>query len=66
MKKLIIVLFVVSLIAMMLAIPAFANPPNPACNGLDVAHSGIHSSGTQGEMRLHDLRAANHCGHSSP
>ena len=63
MKKLIIVLFVVLLIAMVVAIPAFANPPNPACNGLDVAHDRIHDSGTQGELQLHDLRTANHCGH---
>jgi hypothetical protein len=63
MKKLIIVLFVVSLMVMMFAIPAFANPATPACNGLDVAHSRIHASGTQGELQLHDLRIANHCGH---
>ena len=63
MKKLIIVLFVVLLVAMMVAIPAFANPSTPACNGLDVAHSEIHEDGTQGELQLHDLRAANHCGH---
>ena len=63
MKKLIIVLFVVLLIAMVVAIPAFANPPTPACNGLDVAHAGIHGSGTQGEVQLHDLRIAKHCGH---
>ena len=63
MKKLIIVLFVVLLVAMMVAIPAFANPATSACNGLDVAHSQIHSSGTEGELQLHDLRIANHCGH---
>ncbi len=45
------------------AAPAFADPPTPACNGLDVAHSQVHSSGTQGEQILHDLRPANHCGH---
>ena len=63
MKKLIIVLIVVSLIALLAAIPAFANPPTPACNGLNVAHSQIHASGTQGELQLHDLRIANHCSH---
>ncbi len=63
MKKLIIVLIVVSLIALLIAIPAFANPATPACNGLDVAHARIHSSGTQGELQLHDLRIAKHCGH---
>ena len=63
MKKVIIVLILVSLIAMLVAIPAFANAPTPACNGLNVAHEQIHSSGTQGELQLHDLRAANHCGH---
>ncbi len=64
MKKLIIVLIVVLLIAMVVAVPAFANSPTPACNGLDVAHGRIHASGTQGELQLHDLRAANHCSHS--
>ncbi len=63
MKKLIIVIILVSLIALLAAIPAFANPPAPACNGLNVAHSKIHASGTQGELQLHDLRAAKHCGH---
>ncbi len=63
MKKLIIVLILVSLTVLLFAIPAFANPPNPACNGLDVAHDRIHGSGTQGELQLHDLRTANHCGH---
>ncbi len=63
MKKLIIVFILVSLIALLVAIPAFANPPTPACNGLDVAHEKIHGSGTQGELQLHDLRIAKHCGH---
>ncbi len=63
MKKLIIVLILVSLIALLVAIPAFADPPTPACNGLDVAHGRIHGSGTQGELQLHDLRDANHCSH---
>ncbi len=40
-----------------------ASPPNPACNGLDVAHAQVHGSGTQGELALHDLRGANHCSH---
>lgn len=43
--------------------PATANPSNAACNGLDRAHARIHASGTQGELTLHDLRVANHCGH---
>lgn len=63
MKKLIIVIILVSLIALVVAIPAFAEPPTQACNGLNVAHSQIHASGTQGELQLHDLRIANHCGH---
>ena len=41
--------------------PAVADPPSKACNGLDRAHHNMHESGTQGEMRLHDLRDANHC-----
>lgn len=45
------------------AAPAAANDPNAACNGLDRAHDRIHGSGTQGELTLHDLRLANHCGH---
>ena len=63
MKKLIIIFIVVSLMAMMFAIPAFADAPNAACNGLDEAHAQIHGTGTQAELRLHDLRIANHCGH---
>lgn len=43
--------------------PAGADPPTQACNGLDQAHEQVHSSGTQGELRLHDLRGANHCSH---
>ena len=63
MKKLIIVLILVTLIALLLTIPAFANPPTPACNGLNVAHGRIHDSETQGEHQLHTLREANHCKH---
>ena len=63
MKKLIIVLILVSLIALLVAIPAFANAPTPACNGLDVAHEQVHGSMTKGELQLHDLRGANHCSH---
>ena len=63
MKKLIIILIIVSLMTLLIAIPAFANPPTPACNGLDRAHTQIHASGTEGELQLHDLRLANHCGH---
>ena len=51
------------LLVMVVAVVAFANSPTSACNGLDVAHERIHSSGTQGELTLHDLRANNHCGH---
>ena len=43
--------------------PAAANPPNPACNGLDRAHANIHGTGSVAEIVLHDLRAANHCSH---
>jgi hypothetical protein len=46
-----------------LAIPATANAPSAACTGLDRAHHQIYASGTQGELVLHDLRIANHCGH---
>lgn len=46
-----------------MASPAGANPPTPACSGLDQAHSRIHSSGIEGELQLHDLRVVNHCGH---
>ncbi len=63
MKKLIIVLILVSLVTLLLTIPAFANPPTPACNGLNVAHGRIHDSETQGEHQLHTLRLANHCSH---
>lgn len=63
MKKLIILVIVISMMALLFAVPAFANPPTPACKGLDVAHDQIHDSATQGELQLHALRDANHCGH---
>ena len=63
MKKLIILLLVISMMALVLAVPAFANAPSPACNGLDVAHDQTHGSSTQGELQLHALRDANHCDH---
>lgn len=63
MRKIILALVSATLLLVVTAAAAFANPPTPACNGLDVAHGRIHSSGTQGELTLHDLRAANHCGH---
>ena len=46
-----------------MALPAAANPPTAACNGLDVAHSQTHGSATNAELKHHDLRLANHCGH---
>jgi len=61
MIKLIIVLLLVSLITLLLSIPAFANPPTPACNELNVAHGRIHDPETRGEDQLHTLRLANHC-----
>ena len=60
-------LFVTVAIAVVMALgvvgPAAANPPNPACNGLDRAHDNVHGTGSVAELVLHDLRAANHCGH---
>ena len=63
MRKLIIVLMVSLMLSLATAATVFADPPTPACNGLDVAHGQIHSSGTQAESMLHDLRGAsqNHC-----
>ncbi len=68
-KKILGFVFAAALLAAM-AMPLFsgagtasANPPTAACNGLEGAHNQIHSSGTQGELTLHDLRAANHCSH---
>ena len=63
MKKVLIALTAATLLTMSTLAVAFASPPGPACNGLDVAHAQIHASGTQGEMTLHHLRTANHCGH---
>lgn len=63
MKKILLAMVVVVVLTLSTAAAAFANPLAPACNGLDVAHDRIHSSGTQGELTLHDLRAKNHCGH---
>ncbi len=65
-KRILGFVFAAALLAAM-AVPLFggvgtalAEPPTPACNGLDVAHGKIHSSGTQGEMTLHVLRDHNH------
>ena len=45
------------------ATAASAGDATPACEGLDVAHDQIHSSGTTGELVLHDLRGHDwhHC-----
>ena len=63
MKKVLFAGLVVVALTLVSAGAAFANPAHPGCNGLDRAHSNIHSSGTQGELTLHDVRAAKHCGH---
>ena len=63
MQKIILALISATLLLVVTAVVAFANPPTSACNGLDVAHDLIHGSGTQGELTLHDLRVAKHCGH---
>ena len=63
MKKILPAMVVAVVLTLSTAVVAFANSPTSACNGLDVAHERIHSSGTQGELTLHDLRANNHCGH---
>ena len=63
MKKLIILLIVISMMALLFTVPAFADAPTPACSGLDVAHDQIHGSATQGELQLHALRDAKHCDH---
>ena len=63
MKKLLSAIVVSLLLALSTAVVAFANPPTPACNGLDVAHHQTHGSGTQGELTLHSLRTGNHCAH---
>ena len=63
MRRLLIAAAMAVVMAIGVAAPAAANDPNAACNGLDRAHDRIHGSGTQGELTLHDLRLANHCGH---
>ena len=63
MRRLLTTLAIAIAMAVGLALPAAANPPRPACNGLNQAHTKIHASGTQGELQLHDLRMASHCGH---
>jgi hypothetical protein len=63
MRRLLISAAMAVIMAIGAAGPATANPPNAACNGLDRAHQRVHASGTQGELTLHDLRVANHCGH---
>jgi hypothetical protein len=63
MRRLLISAAIAVVMAIGVAGPATANPPNAACNGLDKAHDRIHASGTEGEFVLHDLRVVNHCGH---
>ncbi len=63
MRKVLISVVAAALLLLAASAVAFAGPPTPACNGLDVAHSQVHSSGTQGELTMHDLRVANHCSH---
>ena len=63
MRKVLISVVAAALLLLAASAVAFAAPPTPGCNGLDVAHSQVHSSGTQGELTLHDLRPAKHCGH---
>ncbi len=63
MRRLLISAAMAVVMAIGVAGPATANPANAACNGLDRAHERIHGSDTQGELTLHDLRGANHCGH---
>lgn len=63
MRRLLATAAIAVVMAVGMASPAGANPPTPACNGLDQAHSRIHSSGTQGELQLHDLRVVSHCDH---
>ena len=60
-KKILGFVFAAAVLAAM-AVPLFggagtasANPPAAACNGLNVSHNEIHGSGTQAELRLHDL-----------
>ncbi len=63
MRKVLISVVAAALLLLAASAVAFANPPRPACNGLDVAHSQVHGTGSQQELTLHDLRAGNHCGH---
>lgn len=55
MRKVLISVVAAALLLLAASAVAFAAPPTPGCNGLDVAHSQVHSSGTQGELTLHDL-----------
>jgi hypothetical protein len=65
MRRLIVTMAIAVVMALGVVGPAAANPPNPACNGLDRAHTNVHETGPDvpPEVVLHDLRAANHCGH---
>ena len=63
MRKIAVAVLIASLLIVATVSSALANPPASSCNGLDVAHTEVHGSGTQGELSLHDLRAADHCGH---
>jgi hypothetical protein len=61
--SLVVVAIAVAVVLVSFVPVAAAAPPTPPCNGLDVAHAQIHGTGTEAEFVLHDLRAANHCGH---
>ena len=63
MKKILLILLVVMVIALTFSGAALAHEPQPGCSGLDQAHARTHASGTQGEQILHRLLDAMGCGH---
>ncbi|MDX1612854.1 MAG: hypothetical protein R3300_01015 [Candidatus Promineifilaceae bacterium] len=63
MKKRILILLLVIILALTVSGAALAHAPEPGCSGLDQAHDQIHASDTQGEHVLHHLRDAMGCTH---
>lgn len=63
MRKIALALLSATLLLVVTAAVAFADPAKSACNGLDVAQGQIYGNGAQEGTTLDDVRAAHHCGH---
>lgn len=63
MKKTLLILLLITIMALAFSGAGLAHEPQPGCAGLDQAHDQIHGSDTPGEQKLHDLRAEMGCSH---